>query len=248
MRVLVVDDEPDIRRLVAQALTSRGMAVDTAEDAAGALRLLSGQAYDVLLLDVLMPGTTGVQLLPTIVRDHPDVRVMMVSALNEPRVRVNCLEAGAVDYLAKPFVLAELVARVRAHARKPVPTLVPAQERRARERRAGDRRVVADGQAAPPEPGRYLRRAGLMLDLHARRVRTPTAQVALSERECLLLAHLLRRAGEVCGRTELLEAVWGPATAQTSNVVDVYVGRLRSKLPEGTITTVRASGYALRTA
>ncbi len=245
MRVLVVDDEPDIRRLMSHALTAQGINVDTAPDGGAALQQLDRQSYDLMLLDVLMPGTSGVDLLPALFAQHPHQRVMMISALNEPRVRVKCLESGAVDYLAKPFVLAELVARVRVHARKEPTGPAARAERRRQDRRARGRRTSDPLPVAGPEsdPKRFLRSPALTLDLHARRARAGTLDIALSERETLVLAHLVRHAGEVCSRGEILGEVWGPGSAQSSNVVDVYVGRLRSKLPEGTITTVRHAGY-----
>ena len=248
VRVLVVDDEPDIRRVMSRALTTQGIKVDSAADAAGALQQLGRASYDLVLLDVLMPGTSGVDLLATVLRQVPDQRVMMVSALNEPRVRVTCLESGAVDYLSKPFVLAELVARVRVHARRDPPA-VPAQrvERRRGERRVGGRRAVdrvGGDLSAHPGDGRFLRRSGVTLDLRVRRVTVGAVDVALSERECLVLAHLMRGARDVCTREEILREVWGASGGQSSNVVDVYVGRLRGKLPAGTITTVRNAGYA----
>jgi two-component system OmpR family response regulator len=245
VRVLVVDDEPDIRRLMSHALTAQGITVDTAPDGDAALHQLDRQAYDLMLLDVLMPGTSGVDLLPALFDRHPQQRVMMISAINEPRVRVKCLESGAVDYLAKPFVLAELVARVRVHARRDLAQPGRRTERRQQERRSRGRRAT-DPLPPPPEgedPDRYLRTPSLTLDLQARRARSGSQDIGLSERETLVLAHLLRRAGEVCPRLEILDEVWGRGTGQSSNVVDVYVGRLRSKLPEGTITTVRHAGY-----
>jgi DNA-binding response OmpR family regulator len=244
VRVLVVDDEPDIRRLMSHALSAQGISVDTVPDGDAALQQLDRQAYDLMLLDVLMPGTSGVDLLPALFDRHPQQRVMVVSALNEPRVRVKCLESGAVDYLAKPFVLAELVARVRVHARREAPE--PARtERRRQDRRTRGRRTTDPLPAAAPgeDPDRYLRTSSLALDLQARRARSGAQEISLSERETLVLAHLLRRAGEVCSRLEILEAVWGSGTGQSSNVVDVYVGRLRGKLPEDTISTVRHAGY-----
>lgn len=250
---------------MSQALTKQRMSVDTCGDGAAALQQLGREPYDVLLLDVMMPGTSGVDLLPSVFKVRPGLKVMMLSALNEPRLRVKCLELGAVDYVAKPFVLAELVARVRVHARNGngngnghvnvngngngngtgVRT-----ERRAAERRVGGGRRVIDRRKSQPydvpegEDNRFVRRAGATLDLHARRVHVGGAAIALSERESLVLAHLMRRAGDVCTRTDILREVWGTHSSQSSNVVDVYVARLRVKLPAGSIATVRNTGYA----
>jgi DNA-binding response OmpR family regulator len=250
MRVLIVDDEPDIRRVLSRALASQGMAADTAENGAMALEHLRQTSYDVVLLDVLMPGPTGIDLLPQILRMYPDVRVLMISAVNEPRSRVKCFELGAVDYLSKPFILAELVARVRVHTRQEI---LPAQtvERRVGDRRAGGRRASDREQpalAAATESGRYLTTAKATLDLWSRAVITDGASVALSERESLVLTYLMQRVGDVCTREEILDTVWGPDGASTGNVVDVYVGRLRAKLPADTITTIRNAGYAFNAA
>ena len=252
MRVLVVDDEADIRRLMTHALTAQGIRVDTAGDGAAALAQLRREAYDVLLLDVLMPDASGIELLPSVFKICSDQRVMMISAINEPRTRVKCLELGAVDYLAKPFVLAELVARVRVHARSGSHAAAKL-ERRVAKRRVVDRRTQdsRSPQVGPPQQGaddRFLRTAGATLDLVGRQLQVAGKVVVLSERESLLLACLMRRSGGVCTRREILSEVWGTDGAQSGNVVDVYVGRLRAKLPADVITTVRNAGYAFAAA
>ncbi|MDT7545381.1 MAG: two-component system, OmpR family, response regulator [Actinomycetota bacterium] len=251
MRVLIVDDEPDIRHVLSRALGGQGMRVDTAADGASALEHLKDTSYDVVLLDVLMPGPSGIDLLPLIIKDHPDVRVLMISAVNEPRSRLKCFELGAVDYLSKPFILAEVVARVRVHTR-PELTAVPPLERRLSDRRAAGRRA-ADRELVPAAPeavetGRYLTRGRATLDRWSRAVVTDGVTVGLSERESLVLTYLMQRVGDVCTREEILDTVWGPDGASTGNVVDVYVGRLRAKLPADTITTIRNAGYAFNAA
>ena len=253
MRVLVVDDEPDIRRFMSHALLAQGMQVDTAADGDGALLQLRRETYDVMLLDVLMPGTSGLELLPLVFKLSPNLRVMMISALNEPRTRVRCLELGAVDYLSKPFELGELVARVRIHTRVGSGSTVTRVEQRQGERRMSGRRVHArrrdqSAEGPPGEDGRFLRSPGVTLDVRSRRVHVGAEVISLSERESLVLAFLIRRSGDVCTRQEILTEVWGPAGAQNGNLVDVYVGRLRAKLPTDTITTVRNAGYAFNAA
>lgn len=252
MRVLVVDDEPDIRRFMTHALKAQRMVVDSAADGPAALEQLRRQAYDVLLLDVLMPGQSGLELLPQVLTLCPDLRVLMISAINDPRTRVRCLELGAVDYIAKPFVLAELIARVRIHTQlrggAPGPPEQRHVERRQQTRRVHERRADGARQATAGEEGLFLRHPGVTLDLRGRRVHMGGLVFHLSEREVLVLACLMRRYGEVCTRQEILGEVWGLSESHNGNLVDVYVGRLRAKLPPDVISTVRNAGYAFTAA
>lgn len=220
-RVLVVDDEPGMVRVLSRALSSFGMVVDAAYDGPQALERAQQGTYDLVLLDLMLPTMSGHQVLTELLAHRPGQRVIVLSAVGEVQAKVHCLDGGAVDYLAKPFALAELLARVRA---------------RLRERDAVGR---SDGPSHP------LRIGALSLDRHRRMLHVDGRRVALSQREFLLLEQLMTRAGEVCTRGELLASVWGFTFDPGSNVVDVYVGRLRSKLPAGTITTVRHVGYAL---
>jgi two-component system, OmpR family, response regulator len=249
VRILVIDDEPAIRQLLSRALTGHGFEVDTAPDATAGLEMVQRSSYDVVVLDVVMPGTTGTEVLPRVLECSPGQNVVMLSALGDPRVKVRCLELGAVDYVTKPFTLAELVARLRVHGRRGGPSVVePARvERRRGERRMGDRRrgASADDESADGDgTGGWVRTASASLDLRGRRLHSRGRAIALSEREALLLACLLRRPGEALTREELLQAVWGPVDAASANVVDVYVGRLRAKLGADSIQTIRRVGYA----
>jgi len=249
VRILVIDDEPAIRQLLSRALTTHGFQVDTAPDAAGGLEMVQRSTYDVVVLDVVMPGTTGPDVLPQMLESSPGQNVVMLSALGDPRVKVRCLELGAVDYVTKPFTLAELVARLRVHGRRGAPTVVePVRvERRRGERRQGDRRRSSwpDGTQPGAQGGSgWVRTASASLDLLSRRLHSRGRVIALSEREALLLACLLRRPGEALTREELLQSVWGPVDAASANVVDVYVGRLRAKLGADSIQTIRRVGYA----
>jgi len=247
VRVLVVDDEPAIRQLLSRALTGHGFEVDAAPDGDAGLEMLGRAPYDVVLLDVVMPGRSGTDVLPQVLERCPGQNVIMLSALGDPRVKVRCLELGAVDYVTKPFTLAELVARLRVHARRGTPpTVEPTRvERRRGERRVGDRRRSgSSGGAVPGDPAGWVRTASASLDLVGRRLHTRGRVIALSEREALLLACLLRRPGEAVPREDLLHAVWGPMDSSSANVVDVYVGRLRAKLGAATIQTIRRVGYA----
>jgi two-component system, OmpR family, response regulator len=248
VRVLVIDDEPAIRQLLTRALTGHGFRVDTAADGAVGLEMVERSAYDVVVLDVVMPGTPGTEVLPQVLERSPGQNVVMLSALGDPRVKVRCLELGAVDYVTKPFTLAELVARLRVHGRRGGAVAVePVRvERRRGERRMGDRRrqdltVVAEPDGATTG---WVRTPGASLDLVGRRLHSRGRVIALSEREALLLAHLLRRPGQAVTREELLSAVWGPLDVGSANVVDVYVGRLRAKLGADSIQTIRRVGYA----
>jgi DNA-binding response OmpR family regulator len=219
-RVLVVDDEPRIVTFIARALSAEGLAVDSAHDGRRALELARSRPYELVVLDLMLPGMDGVSLLQEIIEDRPEQRVLVLSALSDVESKVRCLELGASDYLPKPFALAEFLARVRARLRQP---------------------------GAPPI-ARVLVAGDLSLDLVRRVAEGAKGPIGLSEREFLLLQHLMRKNGEVCTREELLADVWGFSFDPGSNVVDVYVGRLRSKLGAGLIETVRNVGYRLEAA
>jgi two-component system, OmpR family, response regulator len=219
-RVLVVDDEPRIVNFVSRALSAQGFGVDSAHDGLRALQLARSGRYELVVLDLLLPGLDGESVLRGIIEARPEQRVLVLSALADVDSKVRCLELGASDYVAKPFALAELVARVRARIRQPA--------------------------AGPGE--RQLRSGALTLDLVRRVVDTGKGQVTLSERQFLLLQHLMRKGGEVCSREQQLADVWGLSFDPGSNVVDVCVRRLRSKLGEDIIETVRRVGYRLQAA
>jgi DNA-binding response OmpR family regulator len=216
-RVLVVDDEPRIVSFISRALTSEGLGVDSAHDGHRALELARSRRYELVVLDLLLPGLDGISVLQGILDFRPEQRVLILSALSDVDSKVQCLELGASDYLPKPFALAELVARVRARLRQP------------------------EAPAAP----RLLSAGRITLDLLRRVADAGSGPVSLSEREFLVLQYLIRKSGEVCTREELLSEVWGYSFDPGSNVVDVYVGRLRSKLGPEVIETVRNVGYRL---
>jgi DNA-binding response OmpR family regulator len=218
-RILVIDDEPEILRFVRRALDGEGHEVDVTTDGAEGLRRALETPPDLLVLDLLMPGIDGTTVLCALVAQRPDIRIVVLSAAADTGRRVDCLELGAVDVLAKPFAVRELVARVGA---------------RLREHPAGS------------EPG-TVTSGDLVLDLRRRVLAIDGRSVTLSQREFLLMAHLMRKAGAVCSREELLNEVWGYAFDPGSNVVDVYVRRLRNKLQNDQIRTVRNVGYELQT-
>jgi two-component system OmpR family response regulator len=219
-RVLVVDDEPRIVSFISRALTAEGLGVDSAYDGARALELARNRKYELVVLDLLLPGIDGVSVLRGMIESRPEQRVLVLSAVSDVESRVRCLELGAADYLAKPFALAELLARVRARLRQP---------------------------AAPTAP-RILMTGRLSLDLVRRVADAGQGPIGLSEREFLLLQHLMRKEGEVCTREGILADVWGYSFDPGSNVVDVYVGRLRATLGAELIETVRSVGYRLEAA
>ena len=219
-RVLVVDDEPRIVSFVSRALSAEGFQVDGALDGTRGLELAKTGSYELVVLDLLLPGTDGVSVLEGLMESHPTQRVLILSALSDVDTKVRCLESGASDYLSKPFSLAELVARVRARLRQP-----------------------ASGPAH-----RSLRLRGVTLDLTRRVADAGGGPVTLSEREFLLLEYLMRKDGDVCSRQRILADVWGYSFDPGSNVVDVCVGRLRAKLGAELIETVRSVGYRVNAA
>jgi two-component system copper resistance phosphate regulon response regulator CusR len=219
-RILVIDDEPRIASFVSRALSAEGFRVDATGDGERALQLTKTGAYGLVVLDLLLPGRDGISVLQGIMEHRPEQRVFVLSALSDVETKVRCLELGASDYLAKPFALAELVARVRARLREP----------------------------AVKAPDRTLSVGPVVLDMVRRAASSEHGSAVLTDREFALLHHLMREDGEVCSRERLLADVWGLSFETGSNVVDVYVGRLRSKLGDEVIETVRNVGYRLNVA
>jgi two-component system, OmpR family, response regulator len=218
-RVLVIDDEPNVASFVGRALRAKGFGVDVALGGARGLEAALDGGHALIVLDLRMRDVNGLVILRQVMRARPDQRVLVLSAASDVDVKVRCLELGAADFVAKPFELAELVARVRAHLRRHA--------------------------QAPPAPEQYLRAGRLTLDLLRRSVDVGGRAVALSEREFGVLRHLMTRAGRPCTREELLADVWDMDFDPQTNVVDVYVHRLRDKLGAGVIQTVRNLGYVL---
>lgn len=215
-RVLVVEDDDRIAGLVARALRADGHAVDQVATGPDGLQAALSTTFDLIVLDLMLPGIGGTEVLQEVVKARPEQRVFVLSAVPEIGTRVACLEAGATDFLGKPFAIAELVARVRTRIRAP----------------------------APGAQRRWLSIGLITLDLRLHRARVRDRPVDLSFREYLLLRHLMERSGQACSRSELLADVWGMKFDPGSNVVDVCVRRLRTKLdsPER-VETVRNVGY-----
>jgi two-component system response regulator MprA len=223
-RVLVVDDEPAVREALRRALELEGYSVDLAENGAQALRTISQAEPDVVVLDVLMPEVDGLAACRRLREDGSRVPVLMLTARAGVGDRVDGLDAGADDYLVKPFALEELLARIRALLR-----------------RGGSER--GDEQ---------LRFADVALDLATREVRRGDRSVELTRTEFNLLELFLRNPRQVLTRSLIFERVWGYDFGPTSNALDVYIGYLRRKTEAGgesrLIQTVRGVGYALREA
>jgi DNA-binding response OmpR family regulator len=219
-RVLVIEDEPGIVDFLRRGLESAGFVVEAALDGLEGERLGVGGSFDAVVLDLMLPGRPGLEVLQALRRARPTMPVIVLTARGELEDKIAGLEAGAVDYLVKPFSLAELVARVRAHLR-----------------------VITQASAST------LGAEGIEVDLLTRRVIRAGRVVALSTTEFELLVHLLRHRGQALSREQILSAVWGYEHDPTTNVVDVYVGYLRRKLALGDqpapIYTVRSVGYRL---
>jgi two-component system copper resistance phosphate regulon response regulator CusR len=221
MRILLVEDEPHAARFIAKGLREATYAVDVARDGAAAAEQCLQNDYDAVVLDVMLPVRDGLSVCREIRAAGSDVPVLMLTARDAIEARVQGLDAGADDYLTKPFDFRELLARLRALTR--------------RERR-------------PLSPAR-IEVHGITIDVPARRVFRGGVEVSLTSREYALLEYLARHAGEVVGRADIAEHVWDQHYDAFSNVVDVYIQRLRRKLDEpgepSAIRTRRGQGYQL---
>ena len=220
MRILVVEDEAGIADFVSRGLAAEGHQVDVAADGLTGERLALTTDVDLVVLDRLLPGRDGMDVLRGIRAAKPALPVIVLTALGEVSDRVEGLDAGATDYLRKPFAFSELAARVRAHLRTP-------------------------RQTSSTE----LEAAGIKADLLTREVTRDGVPVVLSPKEFELLTYFLRHPHQVLSREQILSAVWGYDFEPRTNVVEVYVGYLRRKLgtPEAPapIETVRSVGYRL---
>ena len=214
-RILVVDDEPRICRFVSHALERNGHSVTVAGTGQEAIRLAADDEFALVVLDLILPGLSGLDVLRAILANQPSQRVLMLSAIGDVATKVECFQNGAVDYLAKPFAVAELIARVRVRVSEPQPAVVR----------------------------RWLNVGAVALDLQRRVATVDGRTIELSQREFVLLNHLMQRAGQVCLREDLLADVWGYTFNTSSNVLDVYIRRLRTKLDPNCIETVRNAGY-----
>jgi DNA-binding response OmpR family regulator len=221
MEILVIEDETAIADFLVRGLAAEGFAVDSVADGIeGERRALDGDP-DLVILDRMLPGRDGLEVLAEIRTRKPALPVILLTARDAVPERVEGLESGATDYVTKPFAFEELVARVRTHLRKPAAEHVPTT----------------------------LEAAGIRLDLLERRANRGSLSVRLPQREADLLAHLITHAGKVCSHSEILSAVWGYEHDPGTNIVQVYVGYLRRRLSlpgsPAPIETVRSVGYRL---
>jgi DNA-binding response OmpR family regulator len=220
MRILIVEDERPIAEFVQRGLEAEGHSVGCAYDGEEGLALARTGDYALVVLDVLLPKLSGLEVLEGIRQTDKDVPVIMLTALAETEDVVTGLDLGANDYLAKPFAFAELLARIRAHLRRP-----------------------GQVNATSLEVGR------LSLDFRTRKVDRDGREISLTAREFELLAYLMRYPDQVLSRAQILNAVWGYDYDPGTNVLEVYVGYLRRKLAEADgeapIETMRSAGYRL---
>ncbi|MBL8325400.1 MAG: heavy metal response regulator transcription factor [Rubrivivax sp.] len=223
MRLLVIEDEAKLAQYLHKGLGESGHVVDVAADGIEGRRLATGGEYDVVLLDLMLPGIDGFGVLSAMRTAGKRTPVLMLTARDKVEDRVRGLEQGADDYLVKPFAFSELQARILALARR--------------------------GTQAPAQPATQLRLADLEVDLIGRKAQRAQQRLDLTAKEFNLLALLLRRRGQILSRTTLAEQVWDMNFDSDTNVVEVAVRRLRAKLddpfPTKLLHTVRGMGYVL---
>ncbi|HEY7628156.1 MAG TPA: response regulator transcription factor [Ilumatobacteraceae bacterium] len=214
-RLLVIEDEPRLASFVTRALQSAGYGVDVADDGRSGLTMALTGSYAVVILDLTLPSLSGEGVLQELLAEQPGQQVLILSARSDVSDRVRFLELGAADYVTKPFVISELIARVGARVRE----IGAAAER--------------------------VEREGIRVDTDDRSVDTGNGPIRLTNREYRLLRHLKDRPGKAVSRQELLADVWGMWFDPGTNVVEVTIGRIRHKLGPEIIETVRGVGYRI---
>ena len=221
MRVLLVEDEPRAAAILAKGLREQSYAVDVAEDGEAAIFQAATTDYDALILDVMLPVKDGLAVCRTIRESGNAVPILMLTARDAVDARIEGLDCGADDYLVKPFDFGELLARLRAIIRR------------------GRQPLLAERIAI----------GAVTLDTRGRRALVGARDVALTAKEYALLEYLARRAGDVVSRADIAEHVWDEHSDPLSNVVDVYIQRLRRKIDDGhthkLLRTIRGEGYKL---
>lgn len=221
MRILVVEDEAKVASFIRKALEEESYAVDVCGDGATGLDLGQSGAYDLIVLDIMLPGLTGLEVLKDLRKTRIKAPILLLTALSKVDQKVKGLDAGADDYLTKPFAIDELLARVRALLRR------------------------GAGEAAG-----ILQVDDLVLNPSTREVTRGGQRIELTAKEYALLEYLMRNAGRVLTRPMISEHVWNQDFDTFTNVIDVYMNYLRNKIDRGQkralIQTVRGSGYALR--
>lgn len=222
MRVLLVEDDREVARYLRQGLMEFGAAVDCVHDGVDGLHLARGPEYDVIIVDRMMPGMDGLTMIRTLRGEGVQTPILILSALSHVDERIRGLRAGSDDYMVKPYVLAEVHARIEALVR--------------RQQGAAQRGPLVVGP--------------LKMDLEQRRVWREGTEIRLHPREFRLLEYLMRHAGQLVTRTMLREAVWDYHFHPQTNTLDVHISRLRQKIDKDfgrpLIHTVRGAGYCLR--
>jgi len=220
MRVLLVEDESKVARFIARGLCEERYAVDTASDGKNAVELATTYHYDVVILDLMLPQMNGTEVLRLIRRKNTSVPVLILSARDAVDDKVGHMELGADDYLTKPFALAELLVRVKALLRR-----------------------------GPVTRASSLRIGDLELDRISQQVKRGGRRIELTGKEYSLLEYLMANAGRVLSRSMIIEHVWDQSFDGASGIIDVYLGRLRSKIDQPCehklIRTVRGVGYSI---
>ncbi|MGH7468844.1 MAG: response regulator transcription factor [Longimicrobiales bacterium] len=220
MRLLFAEDDRQLRSSVTRGLREAAYEVEQAANGVQALELASGGGFDAIILDVLLPRKDGIAVCRAIREQGNQVPVLMLTALDAVEDRITGLDAGADDYLVKPFDFGELLARLRALTRR-------------------------HGEGGPAQ----LRIADLTIDVQGHRVWRAEREITLTAREFAFLLHLARHAGRAVSRADLMAHVWEDARPTYSNIIDVYASRLRRKIDEGEKTalfrTLRGTGYML---
>ncbi len=221
MRLLLVEDDPRVARVVDRALREAGYQIDMAQDGIQGLTLAQTESYDLIVLDLLLPEMDGIEVCRSLRRDKVRTPILMLTALDAVSDRVRGLDAGADDYLTKPFALEELLARIRALSR------------RSRDGEEEDVLQVGD----------------LRLDLARHAAQRGERTIELTAKEFALMAYLMRHPGRVLTKDQITDHVWGYDSEATSNVVEIYVHYLRDKVDRGfsrpLIRTVRGVGYMI---
>jgi len=220
MRILLVEDESKVARFIARGLSADRFAVDTAADGQNALDLAAAYQYDLIILDLMLPGITGTEILRRLRSRDTNVPVLVLSARDALADKVGHLELGADDYLTKPFAFAELLVRVKALLRR-----------------------------GPVNRASVIRVGDLELDRLSRCVTRGGRPIELTAKEYSLLEYLMANAGRVLSRSMIIEHVWDQSFDGVFSIVDVYLGRLRSKIDQSAdqklIRTVRGVGYSI---
>jgi two-component system copper resistance phosphate regulon response regulator CusR len=220
MRILLVEDEKKVADFVARGLREEKYAVDVEYDGMGGWEVASKRPYDLIILDLMLPGMTGKELLRRLRQQGIAAAVLILTARDSTNDKVELFESGADDYLTKPFAFAELLVRVKALLRRP-----------------------------PIERAQVLRLADLELDRLTQQVKRAGKRLELTSKEYALLEYLVSHAGQVLSRTMIVEHVWDQSFENLTNIVDVYVRHLRAKVDDGfptkLIHTVRGAGYSI---